>query len=203
MQAGELRQLYLADLALHVKMEGKEFRKVKNIGDWRKIKAKAKNGFIDFTGKNIFVWSDQHFGHRNIIRYCDRPFEDQFEMNAHLILNYQRTVEENDICIFGGDVSMMNSNSTNELLARLPGYKILIVGNHDLKKGEVLPYNFDEILPCLRYKEFLFTHYPLTKVPEGYINVHGHIHNKPSPTERHRNVSVERINYTPRRLEEL
>jgi len=34
-------------------------------------------------------------------------------------------------------------------------------------------------------------------------NVHGHIHQNPSPTEFHRCVCVEQINYTPINIEEL
>ena len=47
----------------------------------------------------------------------------------------------------------------------------------------------------------LFTHVPLLQVPVGSINVHGHVHQKESPsTNRHINVSVEQLNYRPARL---
>ena len=42
---------------------------------------------------------------------------------------------------------------------------------------------------------------PLTEVPEGTVNVHGHLHISPSPTaDRHINVSVEQLGFRPVRL---
>jgi calcineurin-like phosphoesterase family protein len=60
----------------------------------------------------------------------------------------------------------------------------------------------------------LLTHVPihesgLWRGPNGYkdaqmlLNVHGHIHQNPSPTEHHRCVCVEHINFTPINIEEL
>ena len=44
----------------------------------------------------------------------------------------------------------------------------------------------------------LLTHVPLLQVPVGCVNVHGHVHQKESPTRnRHINVSVEQLNYRP------
>ena len=198
MYTKQLRELYLEDLALEKTFEGKTFKRVKNINHWKAIKSYAYNGFVDPTGKRILVWSDTHFGHRNIIKYCNRPFKDQYQMNTDMLVNYRREVTDKDIVIFGGDVSFMGVEKTNDLLHRMPGYKILIVGNHDLTKdGKVIPYHFDEILLCHRHEQYLFTHYPLTNVPKGYINVHGHIHQKPNPSSKHINISVEWTNYKP------
>ena len=50
----------------------------------------------------------------------------------------------------------------------------------------------------------LLTHVPLLEVPHGTINVHGHVHEKESPTRnRHVNVSVEQLNYRPARLSDI
>ena len=42
---------------------------------------------------------------------------------------------------------------------------------------------------------------PLLQVPHGCVNVHGHVHQKESPTKnRHINVSVEQLDYRPVKL---
>ena len=44
----------------------------------------------------IYFTSDQHFGHRNIIRFCSRPFSTVGEMDAALIWNWNKKVEDDD-----------------------------------------------------------------------------------------------------------
>jgi calcineurin-like phosphoesterase family protein len=33
------------------------------------------------SGK-VYIWSDLHLGHENVIRYCNRPFTDAVDMNT-------------------------------------------------------------------------------------------------------------------------
>jgi len=41
-------------------------------------------------------------------------------------------------------------------------------------------------------------------VPHGAVSVHGHIHDKPTPTpNRHINVSVEQLGYAPANLKDV
>ena len=35
---------------------------------------------------NTFWTADTHFFHRNIIKYCDRPFKDEDEMNKEEVI---------------------------------------------------------------------------------------------------------------------
>ena len=50
----------------------------------------------------------------------------------------------------------------------------------------------------------LLTHLPLGRVPEGAVNVHGHLHLKAPPTpDRHISVCVEQLNYRPARMRDI
>ena len=50
----------------------------------------------------------------------------------------------------------------------------------------------------------LLTHVPLLQVPAGCVNVHGHVHEKESPSRnRHIKVSVEQLNYRPAKLSDI
>jgi calcineurin-like phosphoesterase family protein len=41
-------------------------------------------------------YSDPHFGHTNIIKYCDRPFASVDEMNEELVARYNASVGPDD-----------------------------------------------------------------------------------------------------------
>lgn len=161
--------------------------------------------------RDIFVISDTHFGHENIIKYCDRPFSNVDEMNHALVENWNKTVKDDDIVYHLGDVYFKN----HHMLKALKGRKRLILGNHDNGKDQHLFNVFQKIMVWRMFPEFglLLTHVPVHESTlerhdgkhyySNLVNVHGHIHNKQSPTKFHRNVSVEMINYTPISIEEL
>ncbi len=78
------------------------------------------------------LWtSDLHFGHANIIRYCDRPFADAEEMNRGLIERWNDTVDDGDEIWVLGDVALGTIDETLPLVRQLRGTKILVAGNHD------------------------------------------------------------------------
>jgi calcineurin-like phosphoesterase family protein len=78
----------------------------------------------------IFLTSDSHFGHFNVIKYCNRPFTTVEEMNEALIANWNAVVGQEDIVFHLGDFSF-HERYVEEFLSRLNGYKFLILGNHD------------------------------------------------------------------------
>jgi len=44
----------------------------------------------------IYFTADDHLGHKNIIRFCDRPFHNVHNMNKLLIQNWNEVVSHND-----------------------------------------------------------------------------------------------------------
>lgn len=53
-----------------------------------------------------YFTADTHFFHKNIIRYCDRPFESITKMNNVMINNWNNTVGKNDTVYALGDFAM-------------------------------------------------------------------------------------------------
>jgi len=78
-----------------------------------------------------FFTSDTHFGHANIIRYCDRPFSDFEKMDAAIINNWNNVIGDTDVVYHLGDLALGKSERWDEILNSLNGYKVFIVGNHD------------------------------------------------------------------------
>lgn len=163
--------------------------------------------------RDIWFTSDTHFFHNNIIRYCNRPFNDVEEMNEKLIENWNRVVKKGDLVYHLGDVWMGGTQSQHgHLMSRLNGGKRLIVGNHDDIEYLALGGWFQKTMMWRVWndKPLLFTHVPVHEssiqgriVERGGINVHGHIHDKPSPKGPYKCICVEQTNYTPVHLEEL
>jgi len=157
--------------------------------------------------KNIWIVSDTHFGHYNIIRYSNRPFTTVNEMNDAMLTNWNETVKPDDIVWHLGDVYFKNP----EIIPKLYGHKNLILGNHDSGKDQNLLNNFEKIEMGKAFKDMklMLSHVPLHKsqlvaFPDTeLLNVHGHIHEKDSPEGPYRNVSVEKTNYRPINIEEL
>jgi calcineurin-like phosphoesterase family protein len=87
---------------------------------------------ISFTDESkVFFTSDPHFGHINVIRYCNRPWKDVDEMREALIVNWNQTVPEDGVVVCLGDMAMGKVRENLPVYKRLNGHKILIFGNHD------------------------------------------------------------------------
>ena len=89
-----------------------------------------------------------------------------------------------------------------------PGRKHLVLGNHDVdlaNRVRALETGISTTaLVAPGDPGLVLTHVPLLQVPHGCVNVHGHVHEKPSPTRnRHINVSVEQLDYRPVRMTDV
>ena len=171
--------------------------------------------------RDIWVISDTHFFHENILKFKDnntgkpiRPgFADISHMNEHIIENWNSRVKPGDKVYHLGDVFMGDKEKFAKLWPRLNGSKRLIVGNHDDVKFLSSGGFFAKITMWRMFKEFglMLTHVPIhdsglyrgAKEGSQMLNVHGHIHQNKSPAGPYKNVSVEAINYTPVNIETL
>ena len=81
----------------------------------------------------IFFTADTHFGHTNIIKYCNRPFNNVTEMDYIIKQQWNKRVKPEDTVFHLGDFCFKNQNEKN-IIQELNGNIIFIKGNHDRKQ---------------------------------------------------------------------
>jgi calcineurin-like phosphoesterase family protein len=172
----------------------------------------------------IFFTSDQHFGHKNIIRFCDRPFATIEEMNRAMIDNWNAVVSEEDVVWCLGDFAYRwGITHVQSTVQSLKGHKHLIVGNHDRKIAHCYPeMGFESVTQNGRIERngrtWRMSHYPYVGDPnspyedrfkdlrlkdEGEWLLHGHVHQHWKQRGRMINVGVDIWGFTPVSLDEI
>lgn len=166
-------------------------------------------------------YGDPHFGHANIIAHAERPFADVAEMDAELERRYRAAVRAQDVVLWVGDVSFARPAWTSELLARLPGRKLLVRGNHDGSVAHCLRLGFELVAEQLYMRiaghKVTVCHYPpaganpdvryLERRPPkpgpGEFVLHGHTHERARRVGRRLHVGVDAWDYEPAPLAEV
>ena len=139
----------------------------------------------------IYFTSDTHFYHKNIIRYCSRPFGDVQHMNSELIRKWNEKIKPEDQVYHLGDFAFCGTGRALETLSALNGEIFLIKGNHD-QMSEVVRNQFTWIKDYyyLTIKNFfgmdreynahiVLCHYPIESwdgMGHGTWHLHGHCH---------------------------
>ncbi len=154
----------------------------------------------------VFVTSDQHFFHHNIIKYCDRPFDNVDEMHHFMIQEWNKVVQLNDIIVHLGDYICGGSfEQVKEITEQLNGRKIIITGNHDRRgKSWFKRVGFERVFKhrwCMGM--YCFSHKPQTAkflIDNGSrYNLHGHSH-KHDYGDPFYNFGVDVVGYKPKKV---
>jgi|SRR3989344_3176061 len=161
--------------------------------------------FIERESK-IFLTSDLHLDHENIIKYCKRPFKNIQEMNYLLIRNWNETVGKKDTVYFLGDFCFCKKKDKQKIgqfMNLLNGKKIFIKGNHDrFIKG------YHHFVLNYKNKQFYLVHNPL-EIPSSWKDwaIFGHIHNHKDlfidKKNKRINISTDITGFKPVNIEEI
>jgi calcineurin-like phosphoesterase family protein len=123
---------------------------------------------------NIWVTADQHFHHKNIIKYCNRPFLSAEEMNNFMIKQWNKRVKNGDVVYHLGDFALARAERVQILLTKvLRGYKILITGNHDKSPARMKSLGFDEAYkePIMYQDKMMLCHWPRYELGKTTRNI--------------------------------
>ena len=161
-------------------------------------------------GDNYYT-ADTHFGHKNIMKYCHRPFKDIEEMNQKLIDNINSICTTRDTLYHLGDLCFVgtitnqagNSIHQPDYYFSLISPKVIIIrGNHDSEKTT------NSIIYDMTIKErgeYIYCqHEPYPKLN---INLCGHVHDMWKVVKMgHKyvvNVGVDVWDYKPITIEQI
>jgi calcineurin-like phosphoesterase family protein len=148
----------------------------------------------------VFVVSDTHYGHHNIIRFCSRPFKNAPEMDAALIERWNQRVSNADTVYFLGDFAFAPQSRIIEVLGLLNFKEMFIVpGNHDEKLRSMWAHPIEPVWEShgvhgikmldevheLRHegRRYVMCHYPMEEWNGKFhdsIHLHGHCHSQHS-----------------------
>jgi calcineurin-like phosphoesterase family protein len=157
--------------------------------------------------ENTWLITDTHFFHANIGQYCNRPdgWQDL------IIKNWNRLIQPGEIVFHLGDLAFGKKENIKALIPQLNGKIYLMRGNHD-RFSKAFYANLGITVVKDPYsmiyssgQRLIFSHRPFSPLEPGVFNLHGHIHNNPSPDvgSRHINLSVEVREYRPWRLGDI
>ena len=154
---------------------------------------------------NLFYTSDQHFFHRNILKYTDRPWDSAEEMNEALIDAHNSVVKKGDNIIICGDFSYGKREETFEIINRLNGNKIFLRGNHDKWMKKSMYHEIDTRKYLDQY--IVACHYQMLNWPQSHFgawNLYGHSHGQSIPRLNQLEIGVDcHPDFAPFAFEEI
>lgn len=137
--------------------------------------------------------SDTHFGHKNIMRYDNRPWSNVADMEWEMTELWNKTVSPSDEVYILGDVVWSNKlDEWRRILTRLNGTLYIVKGNHDktdileqlVKDGTIMGWQHQLVVQDLgdngKSRYVVLNHSPMP----FFVNMHhdntyhlyGHVH---------------------------
>ena len=186
-----------------------------------------------YRNRQMTNWytADPHFGHENIIKLCNRPFETLAQMDAILMENLNARVGPKDRLWIIGDFAYGRKSKNRKWLAelfhQLPGAEQhLIIGNHDLASTNDLPWtsignhgpaptldlpwtsinHMAEVRDGSKNQVHTLFHYPMltwNHARHDALQIFGHVHGNWKGSRNCVNAGVDVWDFAPVRFEEL
>ncbi len=166
----------------------------------------------------IWFTADQHFGHKNIIKHCKRPFSNIADMDTELIERWNYCVQPSDRVYHLGDFTLKGHEEAKKYFGQLNG-AIYILANyqhHDkywIDQDEIFSRSGQPVmlLPPIYTLEYeisgeqfpfciVLSHFPQAvwdRKHYGSIHLHGHCHGNYTGVWKCLDVGVDNHEYYP------
>lgn len=162
---------------------------------------------------NYFFTADTHFGHKNIIKYCNRPFSSIEQMDDQLIKRWNSKIGKNDTVFHLGDFCFGNNDKDfDKYFYALNGKIVLIKGNHESlawqNREKFSSYCAGYYDATIGKQEIIMCHYAMVvwnKSHFGTWHLYGHSHGMlpDNPNSRSIDCGVDTNNFYPYSFEEI
>jgi len=160
---------------------------------------------------NVYYTGDSHYFHKNIIEYCNRPFENVEQMNETMVERWNEVVKKEDMVYHVGDFGLGSYDKLKEIFDRLNGRKIIVRGNHDRSRTSLLKMGWEVHTQPFVLRGMIITHNPIVDTHRWTIqssytnttNICGHVHDSWKRKGNSYNAGVDVWNFKPISLEEL
>lgn len=152
----------------------------------------------------LFFTGDEHYWHRNAIRYCDRPFDSVENMNESIISNFNSKVQKGDLAIHAGDFALCSREQAQDIIRRLNGEHIFLIGDHDKWLGG--KKQWDIRFYKIKNNQVIVCHYCLRTWPRSHYNswhLFAHSHGRLEPIGKSWDVGVDNNRFYPISEEEI
>ena len=148
--------------------------------------------------------ADAHYGHANIIKYCNRPFIDVHHMNRVIRNNFNSVVKNNDITVHIGDFCWAhNKKEAEKYIRRLNGNHIFVKGSHDSWLPNTSPYMWRKMIEG---QFIVCCHYAMRtweRAYHGSWQLYGHSHGRLDGIGKQYDVGVDKNNFYPVSFEQI
>ena len=134
----------------------------------------------------IYYIADLHLGHRNVIKFDNRPFGSVEENDEAIIERWNNTVADDDTVWILGDIGFGSAERIVDVYGSLKGHKKLIIGNHDEKllRNAKVRNLFEETkyyteITDYANRKIVLCHYPIPCFKNHYYgayHLYGHVH---------------------------
>lgn len=149
--------------------------------------------------------SDEHYGHRNILKYSKRPFQSIDEHDETIMSNHNSVVGKNDTTIHAGDLTLISNKERvyKKYIKRLKGNHIFLIGSHDYwLKGTNKKHIWEK---KINGNYIVVCHYAMLTWPRSHYGswqLYGHSHGglstkSPVIMGKQHDIGVDNNNYYP------
>ena len=170
-----------------------------------------KLGSLSSRYKKLYFTSDEHYSHRKVCQYNNRPFTSVEEMNEQLVTNHNSVVTERDLTIHAGDFTFEKGiDKVEQLISSLNGTHIFLKGSHDYwQKGINKKYGifFNQRIEIKKDGCYIVVdHYAMARWPRSHYGSYlafGHSHGHYINQGKSWDVGVDNNNYFPVSLQKF